>query len=233
MFLLDTCPVPTDRLHGALCLLCTRLLLFLSRFPDEEHAARVGWNYTLFNSGRPEGSVRAKTSQFHECRSELLEKLFGDTKKSLAASAQAGPAHAARLPCPPVKQVYKALAAAVQDFIWDAPDISSPVRPIRGRTMRSRRMMRSTAKLEPSCRNVIFICSCSPQSGEELGGFCGESGGSTVDTFERLCSELLPSALLSQLKERRIAVHWVDLASLRDESTPRVRSCVHTHYRRF
>lgn len=225
VFLIDTCPLVVDQLqthHRALCLLCTRLLLYLSQFPGKEHATRVGWNYTLFNSRRPEKSVRAKTAQFHESRLELLEKMFDDIRARLeASSTQHTTGRSPRVPRPPVRHVYTALASTVQDFVWDAPEISSPVRPMP--VVWGQRSKWGVARARLPLRNVIFVCSPCPQSRTELAEFCGGlQERSDTGCLGQLRSELLPRALLSQLKERGIAVHWIDSTLLCGGSSTQV-----------
>ncbi len=225
VFLLDTCtdstgqrPLPYLR---ALCLVCVRILLFLSQFPIKEHLGRVVWNYKLFNSHKPEKSVRARTSQFFECRSELLEKLFQEVQMTLEdGNKDKGCMMSSNKP---VKQVYNALASTVQDFIWDAPEITSPVRPVSTKSsigVSKRKPASCHGRLKQqdgaAARNLIFVCSPCPQTKEEVREFCcrprAEAVGSSRDHCldVLLAGELLPPALLSQLGSKGIVVHWVD-----------------------
>lgn len=234
VFLLDTSSLPKQNLqqyHRLLCLVCTRILLFLAQFPNKEHLSRVRWNYKFFNSQRPEKSIRARTAQFYECRSEFLQSFFAKLQNSLEAAWDD------REPAPscstsnPARCVYSALASAVHDFIWDAPEILSPVRPVSGRNQKGVRGRRSGGEETDMCRNLIFVCSPCPNNKEELNRFCsselsfeGRGRGRSI-VMECLQSELLPRALLSQLTARGIAVHWVDTIGSLSSSEARPGVC--------
>ena len=231
VFLLDTRPTQSPALQRycrALCLACIRILLFLAQFPNKEHLGRVRWNYNFFNSHRPERSVRSKTAQFYENRSELIEKFFNKLQSNLEIASK----DPVNIPVPsskhkPVKLVYSALASAAQDFVWDAPEILSPVRRLsaHGKSKKTARGRKSdTGAIVPSGRNIIFVCSPCPRSETDLLHFCyggSCSGSASIPTatgdrkratvsLEMLQSELLPSALRSQLAAKGIAVHWLD-----------------------
>ena len=213
VFLVDTCSPPAENLSRycrSLCLVCTRILLFLSQFPNKEHQGRVQWNYKFFNSRKPEISVRTQTAQFYENRSELLQKFFGQLQSSLEHTHNQSSSLSLSWPQPPVKLVYSALAAAVQDFTWDAPEITSPIRRPSALSKRAKRGRKSDVKDNRTTKNVIFICSMCPQSKDELCHFLYGSQKQSDDSMVMLRSELLPPALLLQLEERGITVHWVD-----------------------
>ena len=70
--------------YRSLCLATVRILLYLSQFPIREHLNRVLWNFKLFNSERAEKS--AKTWQFHENRSEHIDRFFQQLHESLEQS---------------------------------------------------------------------------------------------------------------------------------------------------
>ena len=243
VFLLDTRPIPSSTLQRycrALSLACIRILLFLAQFPNKEHLHRVRWNYNFFNSHRPERSVRSKTAQFYENRSELIEKFFNELHNSLEAAQEAYEDPVIPKPSTkqykPAKLVYSALASAAQDFAWDAPEILSPVRQLsaRGKSKKNARGRKSDNATDvPSGRNVIFICGPCPQSETDLLHFCHGGSSSTSApaatgkekktdvSLEVLQSELLPSALVSQLAAKGIAVHWLDTSScLMQEECP-------------
>ena len=215
VFLVDTNPSLSANVHWSfrsLCLVCTRILLFLSQFPNKEHLGRVQWNYKFFNSQRHEKSVRTKTAQFYENRSELLQKFFEELQSSLEV-AQNGTSSSSSWPQaqPPVKLVYSALAASVQDFTWDAPEIMSPIRHFSPQSRKKVNKRRKGGVIGHTTQNVIFICSTCPQSEEEVSQFLyGSHKGSGV-SMEILRSELLPPAVLLQLEGKGIAVHWVDM----------------------
>ena len=213
VFLVDTCSPPAENLSRycrSLCLVCTRILLFLSQFPNKEHQGRVQWNYKFFNSQKPETSVRTQTAQFYENRSELLQKFFGQLQSSLEHTHNQLASLNLTWLHPPVKLVYSALAAAVQDFTWDAPEITSPIRRPPAQSKRAKRGRMSNVKDNRTTKNVIFICSMCPRSKDELCHFLYGSHKQSDDSMVMLRSELLPPALLLQLEERGITVHWVD-----------------------
>ena len=214
VFLVDTNLSPSANFHWSfrsLCLVCTRILLFLSQFPNKEHLGRVQWNYKFFNSQRHEKSVRTKTAQFYENRSELLQKFFEELQSSLEL-ARNGTSSSSNLPQPPVKLVYSALAAAVQDFTWDAPEIMSPIRRLSPQSKkRVKKGRKSDVKDAHITQNIIFICSTSPQSEEKVHQFLYGSDKESDVSMKMLHSELLPPALLLQLEGKGIAVHWVDM----------------------
>lgn len=213
VFLVDTCSPPAENLSRycrSLCLVCTRILLFLSQFPNKEHQGRVQWNYKFFNSRKPETSVRTQTAQFYENRSELLQKFFGQLQSGLEHTQNQSSSLNLSWPQPPVKLVYSALAAAVQDFTWDAPEITSPIRRPSALSKRAKRGRKSGVNDNHTTKNVIFICSMCPRSKDELCNFLCGSRKQSDDSMGMLRSELLPPALLLQLEERGITVHWVD-----------------------
>ncbi len=224
VFLLDTCAGSAEhsQLHvRSLGLACIRILLFLTQFPFKEHRSQVTWNYKLFNSRRPERTVRTRTAQFSECRSELLQKLFQELERVLEDKQP----HV-HLSEKPAKLVYDALASAVQDFVWDAPEITSPVRPVytkSGTGKKKPTIGRGKLRDNTAARNLIFVCSHCPQSKEEVREFCG---GLQVDgdssRGDLLTGVLLPRALLSQLASKGIAVHWVDMCGCHGNSHPLV-----------
>ena len=174
--------------HRSQCLACTQVLL--SWFPNKEHPNQIQWNCKFFSSATPTSSLRVNTSQFQEPRSELIEKFFDELWTHLKACPSEEEENVDWARC-----VYGALAATVQDFIWDAPEIKSPVRPSKRRKSK-----------DPSCdsslsRNVIFLFSEGPRN---------ESGySSPQDTYTALVNQVLPKPLLTHLQSKNIQVCWV------------------------
>ena len=215
-----------------LCITCTRVLLYMSKFPNKAHQGSVRWNYKLFNSDQPDRGARTKTNkQFYDCRSELLDKFFKDIQFSIRDDNEDTRLSGSHKP---VKQVYNALAAAVQDLNWDAPVIFSPIRPTtsRRRNPQHHPISKITREHTPSPlqhpKNIIFICSSCPQSTTELAYFCHGSSGpaqgapssATGASLEgEVCRGLLPPALASQLASKGIAVHWLHLLGHGDSSS--------------
>lgn len=213
----------TSKYYRSLCLAAVRILLYLSQFPIKEHLNRVLWNFKLFNSERVEKS--SKTWQFHENRSEFIEKFFQSLRESLepldVSDAQLRNTRRGNARCQnPVKLVYNALAAVVQDFVWDAPEIMSPVRPRRrGRMGGAKAPAVSSRSEEKNCdRNMVVILSCCPASEGELRRFCcGSEVSHNPITMATVREQLLPPALLTQLSTKGIAVYWVDTGEMNVE----------------
>ena len=237
MFLLDTCPIwagKCQQYFRSLCLVCARILLFLSRFPNKEHLGWLKWNFKIFNSQQPERSIRARSAQFNECRSELIQKFFHELQESLEVAQDNEQVVPSASTSPkPVRLVYSALASTVQDFVWDAPEIVSPARPILKSNKRKgvgQRGQRQSSNENRSTRNIIFVCSPCPKSEQEVTEFClGPSLGQPIGDHispEMLQNELLPPALLSQLGSKAIAVHWLDTKGY--DSFPRV--CAYVNF---
>ena len=211
-----------EHYYRSLCLATLRILLYLSQFPIREHLNRVLWNFKLFNSERVEKST--KTWQFHENRSEHVERFFQQLHDSLEQSeksiAEAQLSRHKNTSQKPIRFVYNALAAVVQDFIWDAPEIMSPIRPMkRGRVVRNKAAAASSSSLKAKeisdCdKNIIIILSSCPATDREMRKFCYgssiiEEGSQIPVAMATIAEQLLPPALLTQLSSKGIAVHWV------------------------
>ena len=212
-----------EQYYRSLCLAAVRILLYLSQFPIREHLNRVVWNFKLFNSERVDKST--KTWQFHENRSELIVKFFQELRESLEPSeistAQSRHVRLKNASQKPVKLLYNALAAVVQDFIWDAPEIMSPIRPRkRGRVVRTKAAA-SSLKADHD-NNLIIIMSSCPVSDEEMTKFCYgpsiiEEDSEVPVTMATIVEQLLPPALLTQLSSKGIAVHWIHTGTGTDD----------------
>lgn len=204
--------------HRSVCLAAVRILLYLSRFPIREHLNKVLWNFKLFNSERLEKTT--KTWQFHENRSELIEKFFQKLHDSLAAPIESTKGGSIGSP-KPVKLVYNALAAVIQDFVWDAPEIMSPIRPRkRGRVIGTNTTaLNLPSSKEDSCdKNIVFIFSRCPASDGELRRFCyGSEVNQDPVSMATIREQLLPVALLNQLSTKRITVHWIHTGAVSDQ----------------
>ena len=176
---------------NSLCLACTRVLLCLAEFPNKKN--EVTWNYTFLNCIEP----IKKAGRFFELRSEFLENLIKDIKytKLRTQSAARGGQYK------PANVVYRALAAVVQDFVWDAPELFSPAR--------------YPGALGP--RNMIFIFSACPHNPDDLHQFCygtPRSNHQQSSYKEVLQNELIPNDLLMHLRAKSISVFWIDTMHL-------------------
>lgn len=210
-----------DQYYRSLCIAAVRILLYLSRFPIREHLSRVLWNFKLFNSEKVEKNT--KTWQFYENRSELIEKFFQSLQERLDSPNSTTQLKHSKLKNgsqKPVKLVYSALAAIVQDFIWDAPEIMSPIRPRKqprvARTKATTTSLRTNENNHD--KNIIIILSSCPTSKEDLRRFCfgsvTEEGGRESVSMATVKEQLLPPALLTQLVSKGIAVHWVHTGAM-------------------
>lgn len=209
-----------EQYYRSLCLATVRILLYLSQFPIREHLNRILWNFKLFNSERSEKSV--KTWQFHENRSEHIDRFFQQLHESLdqseSATIQSSHARLKNLSQKPIRLMYNALAAVVQDFIWDAPEIMSPIRPRkRGRVVRTKAAATSSSleAKESNCdKNLVIVLSSCPASEQEMRKFCHgpsiiEEASEVPVTVATIAEQLLPPALVTQLSSKGIAIHWV------------------------
>ncbi len=186
----------------AICLSCTRALLYLTKFPHQQTAnKRLQWNFKLFSS-RWQLPLRlhSKTTHFQDLSSDNLDVFFNELDKCIDSTKHAQPSCST----PPVQLLYNALAASVQDFPWDAPDIASPV--LSHRHIGKGRRRKPLPKQSPQKKNFIFIVSACPLSVEELSVF---SGGVTEGLGGCVRGRLLPTPLLSQLEGRGITLHWI------------------------
>lgn len=140
--------------YRAQCLACVRLLLL--DFPNIEHPTQ--WSWKLFSSRTPAKLMKRGTSEFQNLHSEVMAKFFYELDLNSQVTNS---------PQPPRdvwgRHVYSALAAAVQDFVWDAPEIKTPVHP-RPRQRKSRRNQKTNARAPPSSphANRIFLFSEGP-----------------------------------------------------------------------
>lgn len=208
-----------DQHCKTLCLACTRILM--TRFPIKEHSQGLQWNYKFFSTETPLRGV-VSTAEFFDVRSELLTHFFDELQLHLGDDNSDGPSRSVvlRRQSSWAQSVYSALAASVQDFIWDAPEIKSPIRPRqqqqqqqqeRGR--RGKTKSRLSANPPPSPpRNIIFLFIDGPDSSSNTtSGSSGSSGTGDVggDAPTAVVNQMLPKPLLSQLFLKGISVCWV------------------------
>ncbi len=201
VFLVEIPPNNCLRQQRALCLACTRILLLLAKFPNREHPSQLQWSYRLFSPKAPLKSSLVSTAQFYELHSDLLMKFFED----LTESSKEDSDKTRTLSHSWERCVYNALAATVQDFNWDAPEIRTPVR----RTSQQKTMkLRERNSKQPSTnndRNLIYIFT--------------KGLGSISENDASLVKKVLPKPLLSQLHQKRIGVNWVHSAAHLDSGT--------------
>lgn len=215
--------VNSEQRYRAICLACTKILFLLSKFPDKEHFRNVHWSYKLFSTQSSTTTThRPESTHFQDIRLDNLESFFKELKNSPSAS---GTQKQVVGVVQPVQLLYNALAAAVQDFAWDAPEIISPVRHLSSQkhsSMAKRSRHRTQSSKQPAQRmNFVFICGTSPENELEMREFCGMSGGERSTSEGRASNalkdcvqkKLLPSPLLAQLEGRGIAVHWVHFSN--------------------
>ena len=210
VFLVETPSKKFLMQQRAICLACSRILLLLGKFPNREHPHHLQWSYRLFSPAAPIKSSLLRTAQFYELHSDPLMKFFEDLSESSKEEVSGGSRPTSWRQC-----VYNALAATVQDFIWDAPDIRTPVRRQKRRRLQQRGKTPREPSDESSCRNFIFLFSkdFSGGGGEEAEPRTGKS--SPVGFAKRV----LPKPLLSQLNQKSITVNWVYSVDLETDSS--------------
>lgn len=222
VFLVDT-KTPTmgslEQRYRSQCLACTRVLLHLSKFPNREHPNILQWHYKLFSSRTPAKSLRLDTAQFHQVSSEILRKFFSELELSLSSKEVPDSSPLRERKDNWGRCVYSALVTAVQDLVWDAPEIRTPVHP-RSRHNRSRLKGRTRpSPLSPPTdrRNIIFLFSEGPIGRSEPGdgGGGGDSRTGSMDSVP-LGTQVLPRAMQTQLHHKNISVYWVQSGVRRD-----------------
>ena len=182
-FLLDTRRTNTtvETRYRSLCLACARMLLFLSCFPSKAHHVAVKWQYHFFSSLGPTTRMKSKSAQFLELRLEYLERMFRDLYSELQSTSEGCQSTLLLL--------YSAMVDIVQGYMWDSPDILSPVRVFKKEKQGEATLQKSA---EHGPRNMLFICS--PWPGLE----------------ERdLVDNVFPPDLLTLLQKKNISVHWL------------------------
>lgn len=196
----------------AVCLACCRILLHLSGFPSMDTVGRVKWSYELLRSEAPDISAQSRVRRFQDVRSELLEDFYKDLEEricgeeGLEAGFVGGPA-----PSIQTNVIYNGLASVVQDCLWEAPELTSPVRPRGASKSRRGRQRRSNIGGETSsCGNLIFLISWLPRNQTEVDLFCGQQGTQLGTVKEKMRGDMLPGPLISQLIKKDIALQWVE-----------------------
>ena len=183
----------------SVCLACLRILLHLCPRPFER--AQVKWAYQLFRSKKQVSTRQRKGAQFVDLFSESLE----DFCSSMLLALDEETCSDCNQRCdkaPPIRVVYSLLAAVVQDYPWDTPQIVSPV------TYKVMKKPRSLLVRESfHSRNLIFIVSELPSNQPELAQFVGTEAGDD-SAFQHL-GKLMPQPLVVQLQDRGVAVHWL------------------------
>ena len=202
--------------YRSLCLACTRILLFLSQFPNKEHLSRLKWNYKLFSSGNSINSIQMKTSQFYETRSEVLEKFFNDLSVSMKGECNTNVNLPEQEKQDWARSLYNALALTVQDFTWDAPEIATPV---RHRTQRRKTMSRKKSyknytlngTIPAPYKNMIFLFTghSGYESDLRVSAERKRSTEGTSSNISLLIGRILPRALLTHLHDKHVSVNWV------------------------
>lgn len=181
-------PKGTSRQCRAICLACTRILMCLSKFPKKEHQNQLQWGYKLFSPEAPMAPSLITTAQFYELHSENLMKLYEDLSKS----REEGPSSMKK---GWERCVYNALAATVQEFIWDAPEIRTPIRS-KSRQRRIKLSGKNSQLDDSLSKNLIFL-------------FSGLS-----DEVSKSASLVLPRPLMIQLCQKGISLNWVYTTNL-------------------
>lgn len=202
----------------AVCLSCCRILMHLSGFPSVEEVGKLKWNYELLGVIRDTGGhSRVMVKRFQDFRSELLDAFYKDTEECLQN---------ARDPSKPFQTqsvVYNGLAGAVQDYLWEAPELTSPVRLSKRRCKKKKGSSVITSSSSSlSHNNAIFLFSSLPVNQAEADEFCGEQEVE-LEILKKKIEDMIPAPLVSQLMSKDIALHWVELSSLAGKNTNKVQ----------
>ena len=186
------------------CPVCTRILFFLSKFPDKDYNTRVKWNYKLFSSGKPFTSTRTKIAQFKEINSEDLENFY----KHLS-SIQNEPSGFCSNGNAWSKAIYDALISTVHDFLWDAIEITSPMRRPRLQHGGWNGGRKKDVSISPSSsRNMIFMFCGDPPDSSDVKDTHREIDGDEAG-LTALLDKTLPKPLLTELRSRKMQLYWV------------------------
>jgi len=195
----------------AITLASTRILMYLSKFPQVKYKEKLKWNYMFYDSQQTDWSIRVKTSNFLELCCDHLETYSHDIISKLNASTDK-----------PVNQVqtgaclqYEALGTAVHEFPWDAPSIVSPVRP-------SVRQKKRKCKKEQL--NVIFVFSDCPTSKTELESFCDLKLEDNL-SMDVVKQKQFPEALLSLIAKKNIKIYFINCTGCAKQSESKVSDC--------
>lgn len=204
----------------AICLSCCRILLHLSDFPAKDKLGRVNWGYQFLHSDVRGIPLRSKVHRFQDVRSELLESFYKELEE--CTGEEVPPGEAGSVPPPAIRAaanlIYNGLASAVQDCLWEAPELTSPVRPrmsskLKGRHQRGRSKIGEVSEemiSSSSHNNLIFLFSWLPKNQTEMEVFCHQEGAQQEGMEVRLRGQLLPAPLITQLINKNIALHWVE-----------------------
>ena len=183
----------------SVCLACCRILLHLCPRPLER--SQVKWAYQLFHSERQVSTRQRKGSQFVDLCSESLEGFCSAILLALDEEAYSDRYQRCDK-TPPIRVIYSLLAAIVQDYPWDTPQIVSPV---TYKVTKKPGSLSVGESFHP--RNLIFIVSELPSNQLELVQFVG--GEAENDSALHHLGKLMPQPLVLQLQERGVAVHWL------------------------
>ena len=183
-FMLDTRSTTSNVLlrHRSLCLACTRVLFYLSGFPNRAQQKCVQWKYVFFNERE---SAKVKVPHFVEVNLSCIENMFKELHLELRSNALETQVSQMTLPV-----LRSAIVDVVQRTVWDSPDILSPPKT-RARKPGTRKGGRWKSTLESEPMNAVIVCSQWPGQLDQLTG------------------NLFPSDLKSFLLKKNVSVFWL------------------------
>ena len=154
------CKCDTPSWIGSLCLICSRILLSLSGFPNGTRIKCFKWKYVFFNHRNP---ANTGIRQFMQLRSSYVENLF----KELCCEMQShgGDTQTKQVSTCTMSSV---LTDLIEGCTWDSPDIFSPPLVKKGNGKERQKLQKFT--FESDQINVVFVFSDSPWPGDQLTG---------------------------------------------------------------
>lgn len=188
----------------AVCLACCRILVHLAGAPSTKNIERIKWSYQILPAGVRDIAVYSKTRtrfhdlKFQDLRSESLEVLYKHLMEESSGCEEVSMTSVPSL-------VYRGLASAVQDYLWEAPDLTTPT-PLCLR----KRGKRNTSSLPASSSNLIFLFSSLPRNQKEMDNFCCQQKSQLESVKLKIKETMLPGPLISQLISKDIALHWIE-----------------------
>ena len=197
---LDTCERKT--LGRAITLTSTRTLLFLSKFPHQRYKDVLKWNYTFYDSQQTDWSLRIRSGNFLELSSNQIESYSRDVCSRLDSSA----AKCVKATQPSATLLYNAIGTAVQDYPWDAPFITSPIRPRKS----SQRISRRQSSAENEQCNILFVFNYCPTTTNDLQTFCGLKHTDENINVDAIKSKLFTEDLCSSLTKKKVKIYFIN-----------------------
>ena len=179
----------------------------LAKYNEKDERFNAQWSYELFHSRESGHTTNTQLPQFKELRSDQLESF----RDSLVDHAQCSQTHSGEVGS--FRMLYNKLAAVVQDYQWDVPDLASP-------QIQKSRNKKTKPILTCSTKNAIYLF-CENLS--KMSSDCQTKERAELQA--KISTEMLPPALVCQLVKKKIVVNIVRMKSIHDQ----VPSIAHVH----